>query len=795
MEGSKSSPKRGTRSLTAHYSACLLHDAAIEEKLQGLTIASCNSGQGERNEHPGEPVTGGDQVPFLPEKLVVPDVMSCNCCKVSFTDREDQLSHYKSDWHRYNLHRRLTGQPFVTEDTFEEIAGDVSSISGSDEDDDDADAVLRETTNVIPHQDSGMDLTSSPIVNERKFHKIFFKNALGERISVYRCLLHHKKDPVTDPTELVKTVTKLPKQTKWIILMVSAGHFAGAVFHGKQVIEHKTFHRYTVRAKRGTAQSSRDKQGNAPKSAGARLRRYNEAALSQEIQELMSSWSEHLASCHLIFVRIPTNNRAMFYGGKNPILKKEDQRIRIIPFATRRPTFSEAKRVHQMLASVECYGQDADLGGIVPMSPPRFYSAESGQLEVREPREPKPKAKAPKPEPEKADRQESLSSSQHAVEPEEGSSSDADPDIVTDAQLVEHMQTVDFSHLRQFECTSKKKRGKKKKGVTKDNNAEAESAVLDEDRMKWRNRLFTACKTGDVDALLSALTAMKDSQTLKEKLTDSSPESCVTFEQQSLSDTSSTILSQGLQSSNSTSIASVEDSKNVENVDGETSLHPDKDATSPRDDGSSFDATQNSDITTDMLNSPVGDSKMTFLHLAAREGHAEIITTLLTSGADPTIKDGSGKLPYNVGETEVRNAFRRFMAAFPTRYDYAKAQVPSPLTPEMENEKKIKMAEKRKQKKKAAAERNKEKKAVEAQTRAENQEKERYLALSDREKRALAAERRILHQRNEQGKDRPVLSRCYQCGADITGKIPFEYSDYQFCTTKCLREHRGKAAS
>ena len=44
---------------------------------------------------------------------------------------------------------------------------------------------------------------------------------------------------------------------------------------------HKTFHRYVVRAKRGTAQGSRDSQGNAPKSAGATLRRYNEAALTQ----------------------------------------------------------------------------------------------------------------------------------------------------------------------------------------------------------------------------------------------------------------------------------------------------------------------------------------------------------------------------------------------------------------------------------------------------------------------------------------------------------------------------------
>lgn len=43
---------------------------------------------------------------------------------------------------------------------------------------------------------------------------------------------------------------------------------------------HKTFHSYTVRAKQGFAQSSRT-TANHPKSAGASLRRYNEASLLQ----------------------------------------------------------------------------------------------------------------------------------------------------------------------------------------------------------------------------------------------------------------------------------------------------------------------------------------------------------------------------------------------------------------------------------------------------------------------------------------------------------------------------------
>lgn len=46
---------------------------------------------------------------------------------------------------------------------------------------------------------------------------------------------------------------------------------------------HKTFHCYTVRAKQGASQSSRDNRsgGSHPKSAGASLRRYNENALIQ----------------------------------------------------------------------------------------------------------------------------------------------------------------------------------------------------------------------------------------------------------------------------------------------------------------------------------------------------------------------------------------------------------------------------------------------------------------------------------------------------------------------------------
>lgn len=64
-----------------------------------------------------------------------------------------------------------------------------------------------------------------------------------------------------------------------------------------------------------------------------------------------------MAKCDLIFLRAPSFNKKIFFSGKTPLLRKDDERIRMIPFPTKRPTHNEVRRVHQMLASIECYGK------------------------------------------------------------------------------------------------------------------------------------------------------------------------------------------------------------------------------------------------------------------------------------------------------------------------------------------------------------------------------------------------------------------------------------------------------
>lgn len=144
--------------------------------------------------------------------------------------------------------------------------------------------------------------------------------------------------------------------------------------------------------------------------------------------------------------------------------------------------------------------------------------------------------------------------------------------------------------------------------------------------------------------------------------------------------------------------------------------------------------------------------------------------------------------PYNIAANkETRNVFRRFVADFPDRYDYSKSQIAGPLTNDMEQ----KMAEKRREQRKARREKEKERKKEEEAKGEEEAEKQRFLQLSDREKMALAAERRLLSQASN-SKVKPVLSRCFQCAVDITGKVPFEYDIYRFCTVECLKRHRLK---
>ncbi len=44
---------------------------------------------------------------------------TCIGCRVAFADADLQRAHYKTDWHRYNLKRKVADMPPVTAENFQ----------------------------------------------------------------------------------------------------------------------------------------------------------------------------------------------------------------------------------------------------------------------------------------------------------------------------------------------------------------------------------------------------------------------------------------------------------------------------------------------------------------------------------------------------------------------------------------------------------------------------------------------------------------------------------------------------
>ncbi|XP_077176884.1 tRNA endonuclease ANKZF1 isoform X2 [Paroedura picta] len=644
--------------------------------------------------------------------LEVSDRMYCSACLKSFDSREEQTEHYRLDWHRFNLKQRLLGHRMLTAEEFEAKtqAGDVSSISGSDSSDPDSDS----ESDPLACQSSENKRNSCPSTSPYpRSQRALFRNSQGQLLSVYRCILNTTKGNVEEPGELVASLQRQSPGTSWVILMAGGGHFAGAVFKGNEVLEHKTFHRYTVRARRGTAQGLRDAQGSMPKSAGASLRRYNESALLKDIQELLASWVEHLQGTQRIFLRAPHTNRARFFSSRNGPLQQNDPRIRGIPFSTRRATFHEVQRVHRALSSLQVYGKDTTVEDLVG-SPRKTWRKIIDQDEPLQPASPA-----------------------RSEEDKEKEEEESPP-----CQLESVEVTLSTLDLREFEMEPKrnrKKRRKKPKALTEScsdasrGTEEHETLLLNRDEsteaQKWlvpqgaastqvEDVLFTACKTGDLKTLQHLL-GMADGAAQEEEECSSSHLHC-------------------------------------------------------------------------WLNASLDESGWTLLHVAAAAGRSAVVHWLLQAGADPAVRDKQERPPYCVSaDKQTRNEFRKFMGEQPEKYNYIQAQVPGPLTAQME----AKQAERRRVHKAQRKQREKEERESQHLLKQEEDEKKRFALLSDREKRALAAEKRFAAQLKDSTATLTNTRRCWLCGESLLDCVPFHYLDFSFCSTNCLQSHRrGKTA-
>lgn len=428
---------------------------------------------------------------------------SCSYCQVQFESVEDQRFHYKLDWHRYNLKQSLVGKNALSEDQFSKILEDLekdedNEISGSDDDSDD------EEENSLNYF-----LSRDP--------KVFINSNDDKILSIYKCLLFDPKvrEFPSEP-ELLKIIQNSPRRLTWAILMLGGGHFAGAIFRGKEVLVHKTFHAYTVRAKQGGSQGSADNKsgGSHPKSAGASLRRYNEMSLMQHIQDITQVWEEHFKSCQLIFYRATSSNKNALFSGKNAVLTRNDERLRTIPFPTKRATFNEVKRVHEVLSKVEILGKVEDVDDIFER---KEKNLEKSPLKKRIHRS--------------KSREDPIRNLPQIVQDlaKEGLSRDCDN---SDSSPLE-VQEVSLStlHLQEFENTAIKKKGKRSKnnelgGIQNDldeldiNSSDKEKSP-DSQLVKLQNELLTAVRSGNnkmLEDLVSSGKNWEDDMNLEDLL-------------------------------------------------------------------------------------------------------------------------------------------------------------------------------------------------------------------------------------------------------------------------------------
>ncbi|KAJ7743108.1 hypothetical protein B0H16DRAFT_1423054 [Mycena metata] len=291
---------------------------------------------------------------------------ACNVCNgTTFVDVEEQRTHFRSDWHRYNVKTRMNGGQSVSELEFsklvdgleDSISGSASEDSDSDDSDDAVDALFSKTKRKARSQ-SPDGPASAPQTALAWFH-----SPPATQLGVYKALFNTGVHQSHYLSELKSMQTG---GRTWAMFMVAGGHFAGAIVRvsrgddeeeepqkkkkpkkpksDTEVLKHKTFHRYTTRRKQGGSQGLNDNAKGNAKSAGAQLRRYGEQALRDDIRNLIADWAEEINGCERIWIRASGTNRKIFIDYEGCVIEKGDGRLRTFPFPTRRPTQSELSR-------------------------------------------------------------------------------------------------------------------------------------------------------------------------------------------------------------------------------------------------------------------------------------------------------------------------------------------------------------------------------------------------------------------------------------------------------------------
>ncbi|CAL9730319.1 tRNA endonuclease Vms1p [Monosporozyma unispora] len=334
--------------------------------------------------HPKEKRLGENELLQLRNKSIS-SKLHCTVCNLDFKSQMEVRQHYQSDLHKCNIKRNIKGLspvtslPNETEEESDENNGSLDNINedeedvfGSSDSGSESESDLKEIVTQLEQQLSVSqdDIANNLFLNTQS-PQIYFESASLPQtknvFGIYKALFNGKE--LINPQLAVTNWNKINDQSSSIsaLFMVGGGHFAGAIVSHQRrnvkgnakkqnessqeqaiiMLESKTFHRYTTRRKQGGSQSAMDNAKGKANSAGSTLRRYNEAALKQDIQGLLVKWKPYLDKCENIYIRARSvyDKRIFFeHENNNNIIDKHDTRLKTFPFTTGRPNVSELKK-------------------------------------------------------------------------------------------------------------------------------------------------------------------------------------------------------------------------------------------------------------------------------------------------------------------------------------------------------------------------------------------------------------------------------------------------------------------
>ncbi|KAL5105609.1 Ankyrin repeat and zinc finger domain-containing protein 1 [Taenia crassiceps] len=705
----------------------------------------------------------------------------CISCRVSCVDAVEMKAHFKSKLHIATISKGIPRQ-IANEDwlpTWSESESDSSSTSTSLEKEDEGE----ERPSSVPD--------STPIMRANFLGKpmMFFRNRKNEIIGIYRCLLYTKEAPPRTLVDLLDRVNLLRKSRFWAILLYSGGKFAGGIFDEDKEVVHKTLHRYTVRAKQGGGQSLRDAtQGGVSghKSAGSSLRRHGEMAIRADISHLLHvKWRSYLQACQFILTWTPKVHRAIFYtppssstpsttelqeleetnneeekdktedDGNECVdlpadsfageavasrmgLVAGDPRLRRLPCRAKNITYTHVKELQSDLSRFRVFEHyaDPDLIGLserrqIEQGEETIFESRSGRLFrgcLADLRIKSPSQESPPPP--------------------------LSPSITTPRSSTDAVTKAAGLPSKQ-KARRKRRKDNRQKGQNRASPLSTPSPPLPiqspsssgaEDAVKRADEWLTtkpapirqSLSASDLAAIrntysdwhraLRLATAVGDVERLTELLSSSNGPTGET------SPSKTEVSSSGLE---------------PWPADEETIKH--------------------------LLNYRFPDGR-SLLHLAVElQGDPEVVRILLMAGCKPEGRDNSGVTPYflakQIGKKKLITCFKSFRQDNPDRYDYEKAGIPLNVSEST-----------------AAGATRQHKKNNQITSPTGGDAARQLDRMSIREKCASAAEKRAL-QAQQRGK--PQVT-CNQCSRDMTGKQPFSYLTFVFCSSECLRNHRLK---